>query len=641
MGRVRPVTSGNRAVGRGGLWAPVDGRALASRGVTALHELSASALNPRPRDFAGVVSKLLDEFDAADFRSAERILEAIRRQGRTISGYPRVRPGDCDRVIRAIRTAFEANRPLFVTGDSAIIRRFDEILEAFAETDLRFYPRELMRARTLHAETKLLLNDPAGVRRLIGEYADRLYKIEGNRRDITLLMRLDCQGRVAVGEIDGLGRTAIARALSLSRLWPLSVASTGNALIEFVGLEHTARPRDGFLASLLCRSARMTARARIAGGSIPRRAARAPIAWFGLSVAAACLFFLRRGDVRLRRRQASDDHQIGNGDVVVSRAMGGIGDLFVMTPGLRALAKRHSTRVKLVIERKYFDIFRNNPHVEVIDIDGSPVDVSKCKAWYNLTLCPAARYESSRRPFVKRGRAELFARGMGVGKRLLDRHGWEVEYVLDDGQIAFRDEFVRDARLGGRPIVGVQPYSRDTYKDHPEIGRFVKALSADYDIIIFHHLETGFPAGPGIASTAGLALAESIALVSALDAMVCVDSGFLHAAGAFDVPVVAMFGPTDGKLFTRHLRHATVICANESFACAPCWRNEDLPCQVTRQVGTSPCVAALKVEAVQAAVAEALRERPAKPRVNAAPVVAGGSPPPATANDFPSTGSPV
>jgi hypothetical protein len=141
----------------------------------------------------------------------------------------------------------------------------------------------------------------------------------------------------------------------------------------------------------------------------------------------------------------------------------------------------------------------------VIDIDGPSVDVSKCKAWYNLTLCPAGRYEASRRPFVKRGRAGLFARGMGVGKRSLDWHGWDLEYVLDEGQLAFRDAFVRDAGLGLRPIVGVQPYSRDSYKDHPEIGRFIKALS-DYDIIIFHHVETGLPAGRGIASTAGLPL---------------------------------------------------------------------------------------------------------------------------------------
>lgn len=164
-------------------------------------------------------------------------------------------------------------------------------------------------------------------------------------------------------------------------------------------------------------------------------------------------------------------------------------------------------------------------------------------------------------------------------------------------------------------------------------------MSADYDIIIFHHLETRLPAGPGIASTAGLPLAQSIALVSAVDAMVSVDSGFLHAAAAFDVPVVGMFGPTDGKLFTRHHKHAAVISANDRFACAPCWRNEDVPCQVTRQVGTSPCVAALKVEAVQAAVAEALLRRAAEGRAGARRGVSGAARLAAATSDLPSTGS--
>ncbi len=183
------------------------------------------------------------------------------------------------------------------------------------------------------------------------------------------------------------------------------------------------------------------------------------------------------------------------------------------------------------------------------------------------------------------------------------------------------------------------PIRANSYKDHPEIGRFIKALSADYDIIIFHHIETGLPAGRGIASTAGLPLAQSIALVSALDVMVSVDSGFLHAAGAFDVPVVAMFGPTDGNLFTRHHKYATVISANKSFACAPCWRNEDLPCQVTRQVGTSPCVAALKVETVQAAVAEALLRRAAERQAGARRGPPGASGLASATNDLPSTGS--
>ena len=411
-----------------------------------------------PNDFDGVVSQLLDEFAAADFRSAERVLDTMRRQGRTISGYPRIRPSDCDRVIRAIRAAFDANRPLFVTGDRTIIYRFDNFLEAFARTDVRLYPRELMQARILQAEAKLLLHDPEGARELIGEYADRPYKIEGDRDDISRLMRLDCQARAAAGAVDGLGRLSVDRALALSRIWPYKVRSIASDFIGFMSLGRDAPARAGLLTWLLCQSARKTARARIGGGSFFRQIMRRPVAGLGLWLAAASLFLLRFGDLRL----ASPAAKLPKREIVVSRAMGGIGDLFVMTPGLRALSRRYSTKVKLVIDRKYFDIFRNNPHVELVDIDGPPVDVARARVWYNLTLCPAGQYEAARRPFVKRGRAQLFARGMGVGTLALYRHGWNVEYVLDDQMIAFRDAFLRDAGLGARPIVGVQPYARDS-----------------------------------------------------------------------------------------------------------------------------------------------------------------------------------
>ncbi len=98
----------------------------------------------------------------------------------------------------------------------------------------------------------------------------------------------------------------------------------------------------------------------------------------------------------------------------------------MMTAGLRVLSKRRRVRVKLIVDRKFFDLFRNNLHVEVIDIDGPPVDV------------------------------------------------------------------------------------------------------------IFDHVETNLSADPKSPRR----------------------SGFLHAAGTFDVPVIAILGPTDGKLFTRRHRRA-------------------------------------------------------------------------------------
>jgi ADP-heptose:LPS heptosyltransferase len=594
-------------------------------------ELTKVAAPAQGSGFVKLVEKLLDEFDASDFRSAERILEAVRRQGRTVAGYPRIRPNDCDRMIRAIRGAFETNYPLFVTGDRAIIERFDQVLEAFAETDVRLYPHELMRVRALQAEAKLLLNDPQGARRLIGDYADRPYKIEGDRSDLSLVLRLDCQARASLAQVDGLGRLSIERALALSRHWPFDVGAIASDFVEFLGLDTDVRARDGLLAWLIYRVSQTIVRPRIVDGSrerrrardlkrqlpqgvslarqihigstLSRRLARKPAIWLGIGLVAACLFALRFGDIRFgsRRRKTAIK------EIVVSRAMGGIGDLFVMTPGLRALSKRYSTKVKFITHSKYFDVFRNNPYVEAVDIDGPPVDVMRADRWVNLTICPAGGYEAVRRPFVKKGRAELFAGAMGVGSRLLDRHGWDVEYVLDGEQTTFRDAFLREAGFGARPIVGVQPYARDSYKNHPDIARFIQALGAEYDLIVFHHVEADLPYGPGILSTASLPLWQSIALVSALQAMLCVDSAFLHVAAAFDVPVVAMFGPTDGKLFTRHHRNATVVSMDASFPCAPCWRNEDTPCGLTGQLGPSPCVAAIKIEPVLAAVAQAIR----------------------------------
>ncbi len=323
-----------------------------------------------------------------------------------------------------------------------------------------------MRARTLQAEARLLLNNPTGARALIRPYADRIYKIEGDRDDILRIMRLDCEAQASMGSIDDLGTVAVARAKAVARLWPRAVRSIASAFVDFIGFDRSARPGEGVLAWLLVRFARLAARARVPGGSLLRRAGRSAVSSAGVTMAGACLFLLRWGDLHWAPPAGAGRHARQR-DVVVTRAMGGIGDLLIMTAGLRALSERRKTRVKLIVERKFFDLFRNNPYVEAIDIDGPPVDVIGCETWHNLTLCPAARYELKRRPFVRKGRAELFAAGMGVGKRLLNTHGWHVEYVLDEAQNQFCDDFLRQKNLGSRPLVGIQPYARELVQGSP------------------------------------------------------------------------------------------------------------------------------------------------------------------------------
>jgi ADP-heptose:LPS heptosyltransferase len=97
-------------------------------------------------------------------------------------------------------------------------------------------------------------------------------------------------------------------------------------------------------------------------------------------------------------------------------------------------------------------------------------------------------------------------------------------------------------------------------------------------------------------------LAQSIALVSAVRVLVSIDSSFLHAAAALAVPVVALFGPIDGRIRTIHVPKVELLQETAQFPCAPCWRNEDEPCKITGQTGLSPCMASIPFQQIIAAV---------------------------------------
>jgi ADP-heptose:LPS heptosyltransferase len=328
------------------------------------------------------------------------------------------------------------------------------------------------------------------------------------------------------------------------------------------------------------------------------------MAWLSILVMGLCYRSLKK-----RRRIANAPfslHMDSAGPVLVTRAMGGIGDMLTMQPGLEILAKRYGRPVDFAIPRKFFPIFEHDPSIRLVDIDGPPIDVARYREFANLSFCPAARYESRIRPNVRRGRVELFARAMHVTPAQLRAQGWHINRFEADDDGERSDRFLAKHGLGKRPVIGVQPYSRDSYKDHVGIGQIITALAKRYDIVIFHHVANGLPEGPGLAHTAGMALGDSLALVSRLKAMVSVDSAFLHAASAYDVPVIGLFGPTGAHAVTRHHRKVTVLWKPQVLRCVPCWRNEDLPCRVTGTISASPCIAAITTQEVVDAVAEAI-----------------------------------
>jgi ADP-heptose:LPS heptosyltransferase len=559
----------------------------------------------------GVLQRLLDEFDARDFRQVERIVEVFKRQGRTVAGYPRVRPSDCRRVIIALHSAMNAHLTYFRYGDRRIVGRFWAIADALHGWPVTEYPNELLHLNIVRANAHVVSGNAAEAHALLAHFEERPYLIEGDASALLGVCLLAAQARAASGAVEMSGRQ-ISNLLLLVRLRPWLAASFFSQFTPFIAMPPTLAWKEGRLAALVQRTARYAMSLRrergnkvwnIFLGSIRRLTDVA--GGFGALV----LAFGGARPAIVDAAAEAPPAESGRPQTVkrrapfVTRAMGGIGDILMMSPGLRALSLKHGHPVKFAIKRQFHPLFENNPYVEIVDIDGPPVDLLRYR-WFNLSSCPAAMHESLRRPFVKKGRVELFARGMGVRRRRLMQSGQKIDIMLSPEQRAFGDRWIAERKLGAtRPIVGVQPHSREAYRDHPHMYQIIAALARRYDVLVFHHLPLELGAAINVASTAGLKLGESLALVAKLQAMVCVDSAFLHAAGAFDVPTVTLFGPIDGPLRTVHMQEAAVIDARDVFSCSPCWRNEDQPCLVTGHPGNSPCMAAITIARVLDAVA--------------------------------------
>ncbi|MFA6125119.1 MAG: glycosyltransferase family 9 protein [Sphingomonas sp.] len=553
-------------------------------------------------------SEFLDEASFADFRQAERLVASLKSQGLTVAGYPIIRPADCGKIVLILSGVFEASRSYFRTRDKKLTHRFEELVGDFHDFCQRIYPGEAMGARLLRARVRLFVGDAKGVLGLVSFHAQRPYALEDNSGQFLQLIELFAQAHLLQGTLGDTNMSFIAVGRWLAaNVRKLSPVQAGTKMAPFVvfGRKEPEIPLRSAMIRWASQAYLDCLRGRRRPVSFALMMIRIVICRLILGL---CYRSLMTGG------KTGDPFSLTrnrDGRVLVARGMGGIGDLLMMAPGLEANAIRYGLPVDFAIPRKFFPIFEHHPNVNLIDIDGPPIDISSYRLFFNLSQCPASRYESRRVPEIKKGRVETFALGMRVGRKRLLKQGWKINHFLSGDEEAFCDDFLKRNRIGKagggkRPLVGVQPYSRDSYKDHPAITDMIRAIAQDHDVLVFHHVANGLPEGDGITTTAGLPLGRSLALVSRIEAMVSVDSAFLHAAAAFDVPVVALFGPTDAHTLTRHHRRVKTLYRKDSFACVPCWRNEDKACAVSGLRSVSPCVAAISTDAVLSALTEML-----------------------------------
>jgi ADP-heptose:LPS heptosyltransferase/tetratricopeptide (TPR) repeat protein len=296
-------------------------------------------------------------------------------------------------------------------------------------------------------------------------------------------------------------------------------------------------------------------------------------------------------------------------NILITRAMGGIGDLLMMTPGIHALKQKHPQReIHLAIPRRYFPVFQNNSDVTLLDIEAETFDHFGYRKWFNFTDCPAARVESRTAPHVKKNRIELFARGLGLGRFTIGRMDKKPRYVVTPEERAFQQAFWTEHGIDGETVVGVQLHADEVYRDYPHMKQLIKRLAERYRVLVFDVEPIQGCDGANIIHVEGLPMRQAFALASACDAIIAPDSSFVHLAAAFDLPCVAMYGPIDGRLRTAEYPHCRILDARSRLGCMPCWRNDKIPCKLTN-MRPSVCMADISLDEIMTTVTSLL-ERP-------------------------------
>jgi ADP-heptose:LPS heptosyltransferase len=312
----------------------------------------------------------------------------------------------------------------------------------------------------------------------------------------------------------------------------------------------------------------------------------------------------RIGLAIVRRELVSRTRSAGSARAI--RAMGGLGDLLMMTPGLRALSIRMDRRIEFAIPRRYLELFEANPFVTALGLEDLPVEWYREGPIIDLTDCPASVIESRSAPNVTVNRIEIFARALGVGPRELRRHGVKPLFEPSPAGQQRAETWLEARHIRSGTFLAVQASAAESYRTWNGMAQAARSLADLMPVVVFddkpqREFDRLSLAHENIKLAIGLDLATGLALACKARLILAPDSAFVHLAGARGLPCVGVFGPTDGALRMRAYPRAVTVSRRAELPCMPCWRNQATPCMLSGAT-SSQCMDSLTAETVVQAV---------------------------------------
>lgn len=262
-------------------------------------------------------------------------------------------------------------------------------------------------------------------------------------------------------------------------------------------------------------------------------------------------------------------------EICITRKQGGIGDVLMTLPTVKAVAKKYDIQVDYGTDFEYLGgalpkSVQYLPYIRDI-VDHRTLNPADYDAVLDLT-CPCVAYE---KPLVAPiNRVDLFAKHLGI--HLTDH---DIDFILQPEEEAWAHEYLQTNNLGRQDLILVQPSSSTTKRDAP-LDLMKKAIAhvvtqrRNTAALIITHTSDNIKAKwnvPNVHILNNLDIRQIGALMPHTRVTVCPDSAILHLAAAQHHPTVTLFGPTDPHARVNHHPEAIAIWPGKELANYPCW----------------------------------------------------------------------
>lgn len=274
---------------------------------------------------------------------------------------------------------------------------------------------------------------------------------------------------------------------------------------------------------------------------------------------------------------------------IMYRPIPGAGDAVCIMPGATGMRKRLGSKAIIVMYGLEYanTVFEHNDVIDFIvpctaeqvkqgiDLQNiKQLETMNCTVYRLEHPCPCGFHEENTEPYLRRSRVEIFSEACGVEFNINNYN-----FVLHEEDLAAKERLNLPDRY---IVVGVQ--TSTFWKNYIYIGWLIKKLvklgkQFGFQVVTMdEHIQFDIK---DVISLVQQKLTDLYGVIAQSLMTVSMDSAYAHIAGALEVPIFGIYGPTPPEKFLRYKKTSwlsSFIRCNRQY----CWYQ---PCKLR------PCLA--------------------------------------------------